>query len=45
MQAGHGLDNLQGRLRAIYGDRAGLEFLRESDSMIVRLRVPAERAL
>jgi two-component system sensor histidine kinase AlgZ len=45
LQAGHGLDNLQGRLRAIYGDRAGLEFLRESDSMIVRLRVPAERAL
>jgi LytS/YehU family sensor histidine kinase len=41
IQAGHGLDNLQGRLRAIYGDRAGLEFLRENGSMIVRLRVPA----
>jgi two-component system, LytTR family, sensor histidine kinase AlgZ len=40
MKAGHGLDNLQGRLRAIYGDRAGLEFLRERGSMIVRLRVP-----
>jgi two-component sensor histidine kinase len=41
LKAGHGLDNLQGRLRAIYGDRAGLEFLRERSSMIVRLRVPA----
>jgi len=41
VRAGHGLDNLQGRLRGIYGDRAGLEFLREPDSMIVRLRVPA----
>ena len=41
MKAGHGLDNLQGRLRGIYGERAGLEFLRESGSMIVRLRVPA----
>lgn len=41
MKAGHGLDNLQGRLQAIYGDRAGLEFLRDAGSMIVRLRVPA----
>ena len=41
-KAGHGLDNLQGRLRAIYGNRAGLEYLREAGSMIVRLRVPAE---
>jgi hypothetical protein len=41
VKAGHGLDNLQGRLRAIYGDRAGLEFLREAGSMIVRLRIPA----
>ena len=41
MKAGHGLDNLQGRLRAIYGDRAGLEFQRDAGSMIVRLRVPA----
>jgi two-component system sensor histidine kinase AlgZ len=41
IKAGHGLDSLQGRLRAIYGDRAGLEFLREAGSMIVRLRVPA----
>jgi len=42
IKASHGLDNLQGRLRVIYGDRAGLEFLREPGSMIVRLRVPAE---
>jgi two-component system sensor histidine kinase AlgZ len=41
MKTGHGLDNLQGRLRAIYGDRAGLEFQRNAGSMIVRLRVPA----
>ena len=41
LKAGHGLDNLQGRLRAIYGEHAGLEFLREAGSMIVRLRVPA----
>ena len=41
LKPGHGLDNLQGRLRAIYGGRAGLEFLREAGSMIVRLRVPA----
>jgi sensor histidine kinase YesM len=41
LKPGHGLDNLQGRLRAIYGARAGLELLREAGSMIVRLRVPA----
>jgi signal transduction histidine kinase len=45
LKAGHGIDNLQGRLRAIYGDRAGLEFQRETGSMIVRLRVPATQAL
>jgi LytS/YehU family sensor histidine kinase len=41
IKAGHGLDNLQGRLQAIYGGRAGVEFQREPGSMIVRLRVPA----
>jgi len=41
IRAGHGLDNLQNRLRVIYGGRAGLEFLHEPGSMIVRLRVPA----
>jgi sensor histidine kinase YesM len=41
MLAGHGLDNLQGRLRAVYGNRAGLEFLKETGAMTVRLRVPA----
>ncbi len=40
MKAGHGLDNLQGRLRAVYGDRAGIEFRRETGEMTVRLRVP-----
>jgi two-component system sensor histidine kinase AlgZ len=40
MKAGRGLDNLQARLRAVHGDRAGLEFLREPGRMIVRMRVP-----
>jgi len=40
IQAGHGLDNLQGRLRAVYGNRAGLEFFREPGRMTVRLRIP-----
>ena len=38
--AGHGLDNLQARLRALYGERAGLEFDRGADGMTVRMRVP-----
>lgn len=42
LRSGSGLDNLQGRLRAIYGDRAGLEFVREPGRMTVRLRVPAD---
>ena len=42
MKAGHGLDNLQGRLRAVYGDRAGLEFVRKPGQMTVGLRVPGE---
>jgi two-component system, LytTR family, sensor histidine kinase AlgZ len=41
LKASHGLDNLQLRLRALYGERAGLEFLRPPDGMTVRLRVPA----
>jgi sensor histidine kinase YesM len=40
MKAGHGLDNLQGRLRAAYGSRAAIEYLREPGAMTVRLRVP-----
>jgi len=40
LKAGHGLDNLQTRLRALYGDRARLEFDRAADSMTVRLRLP-----
>jgi two-component system, LytTR family, sensor histidine kinase AlgZ len=40
IKAGHGLDNLQGRLRAVCGDRAGLEFFREPGRMTVRLRIP-----
>jgi hypothetical protein len=41
LKAGHGLDNLQARLRALYGERAGLEFARVPSGMTVRLRVPA----
>lgn len=40
IQRGHGLDNLQGRLRAVCGNRAGLEFFREPGRMTVRLRIP-----
>ena len=40
LKVGHGLDNLQTRLRALYGDRARLEFDRAADSMTVRLRLP-----
>jgi signal transduction histidine kinase len=41
LKANHGLDNLQLRLRALYGERAGLEFVRPPAGMTVRLRVPA----
>jgi two-component system, LytTR family, sensor histidine kinase AlgZ len=44
MRDGHGLDNLQGRLRAVYGERAGLEFLRSASGMTVRLRIPGRSA-
>jgi len=40
VKAGSGLDNLQGRLRALFGDRAKLEFRRDASGMTVRLRVP-----
>ena len=41
LKAGHGLDILAGRLRALYGERAKLEFNRNSRGMTVRLQVPA----
>ena len=41
MKAGHGLDNLLRRLRALYGENAALEFHRGAGIMTVRLRVPA----
>jgi two-component system, LytTR family, sensor histidine kinase AlgZ len=41
MTAGHGLDVLQRRLRAIFGARASLDFHREPHAMTVQLRVPA----
>ena len=40
LKAGHGLDTVEGRLRALYGERAGLEFLRNPGGMTVRMRVP-----
>jgi signal transduction histidine kinase len=41
ISVGRGLDNLQGRLRALYGERARVEFDRLSPGMRVRLRIPA----
>jgi LytS/YehU family sensor histidine kinase len=41
LTGGHGLDTLQGRLRAVYGTAAALEFERRPGGMLVRLRVPA----
>jgi LytS/YehU family sensor histidine kinase len=40
LKGGHGLDTVQGRLRAVYGPDAGLEFERQPAAMAVRLRVP-----
>lgn len=40
LKAGHGLDSLQARLRALYGEAAALEFDRRSACMTVRIRVP-----
>ena len=39
--AGHGLDTLQERLRALYGGRAALELRRTAAGMTVRLTVPS----
>lgn len=40
LKAGHGLDSLEARLRALYGESAGLEFDRQPTGMAVRIRVP-----
>jgi LytS/YehU family sensor histidine kinase len=40
LKGGHGLDTLQGRLRAVYGRGAALELERRPGRMTVRLRVP-----
>ena len=40
LKGGHGLDTLQGRLRALYGPAAAVEFERQPRRMAVRLRVP-----
>jgi signal transduction histidine kinase len=40
MRAGHGLDILQRRLRAVFGEAATLTFDRQPGSMTVRLLVP-----
>jgi hypothetical protein len=39
-KAGGGLDTLQARLRATYGDRAALDFVQERGHVAVRLRIP-----
>lgn len=41
MEPGHGLELLQGRLTALFGDKAKLEFDRQAGGMTVRMRVPA----
>lgn len=38
--AGHGLDNVQGRLRALYGSRATLRLSREGDWTTAAIRLP-----
>jgi sensor histidine kinase YesM len=40
IRAGHGLDNLQARLSALYGDRASLDLRREERSMKVTVSLP-----
>jgi signal transduction histidine kinase len=40
MIPGHGLDNLRGRLHALYGPAAGIELQRGEGTMAVRVRVP-----
>jgi signal transduction histidine kinase len=40
MRAGHGLDILQRRLRAVFGDAAAMEFDRRPGSMTVLLHMP-----
>jgi len=39
---GHGLNTLEGRLQAIYGNRAQLQFENSRGRMIVRMRIPAQ---
>lgn len=39
--AGRGIDNLQGRLQALFGPASSLEFVRAPGMMRVRMRVPA----
>lgn len=43
MKSGRGLDILQTRLQAKYGDRAGLEFQRGNGRMTVQIRVPESK--
>jgi signal transduction histidine kinase len=38
--AGHGLDNLQARLSALYGDKAALNIRREEAWTVVTLALP-----
>lgn len=40
IRAGHGLDNLQARLSALYGDRAALDIRREEHLMKVTVLIP-----
>jgi len=42
IRAGHGLDNLQARLSALYGDRAALDIRREEHLMKVTVLLPQQ---
>jgi two-component system, LytTR family, sensor histidine kinase AlgZ len=45
MKAGHGLDILQARLRAVHGESGRLDFFGEPGRMTVQLRVPYDESI
>jgi len=45
VKPGHGLEMLRARLRAVFEDRASIDFFRERERMTVRLRVPQDESI
>jgi len=45
VKPGHGLDMLGARLRAVFEDRASIDYFREPKRMTVRLRVPRDESI